>query len=79
MNELANGHVTPSGKELEAIQDNCYTGVTTKNIQLFSPTDDSSELMVFKQKKTSKLLHICYIDRHRTNEHATPSRMEVSQ
>ena len=43
--------MTPSGKELEAIQDNCYTGVTTKNIQLFSPTDDSSELMAFKQKK----------------------------
>ena len=71
--------VTPSGKELEAIQDNCYTGVTTKNIQHFSPTDDSSELIVLKQKKTSKLLHKCYIDQHRTNEHATPSRMEVSQ
>ena len=69
--------VTPSGKELEAIQDNCYTGVTTKNIQHFSPTDDSSELIVLKQKK--KLLHKCYIDQHRTNEHATPSTMEVSQ
>ena len=50
--------MTPSGKELEAIQDNCYTGVTTKNIQHFSPTDDSSELIVLKQKEKHQSFYI---------------------